>query len=308
MGYSILVTGGAGFIGAALAKRLSEKNQVTILDVAGKNDGLLDAVDEDYAIDIRDAQQLDQLRDRTFDVVYHLAAQTSGAVSQEQPQLDVDTNVKGTLNICNLARVCKTRKIIYSSSMAVYGNPANPKIAERVPPVPVSNYGVSKLSGEYFVKMQEQYGIDYTIFRLFNVYGPGQDMKNLRQGMASIYMAQAILSDEIKVTGSFDRYRDFVYVDDVVEALLLAGEKHHGKTLNVGSGQKTTVRELIDLIIGINDKPEGQIKAVGVGSHEGDQFGTVADNELLLSLGWKNRTSLEVGLKKMYEYAKGILQ
>ena len=299
----ILITGGAGFIGSALAYRLKKNHEVHLLDREDnfKKKPFLGVFPEHYA-DVRQHLLLDQ----EFDFIFHLAAQTSGRISQEEPYLDLDTNIKGTFNICNYARYCKAKKIIYISSMAVYGEQQGPLEEER-PLIPVSNYGASKASGELFVKMYEQFGIKNTIFRPFNVYGPGQDMTNLKQGMASIFMAQSILGDQIKVTGSLDRYRDFIYIDDVVEALVLGIEpRSDGEIYNVGCGAKTTVRELVDLILKVNEKPSSSFTVTEENSHEGDQFGSISDNSKLKNLGWEDSIQLEEGLNKMYESVKNF--
>jgi UDP-glucose 4-epimerase len=303
----VLITGGAGFIGTALAKKLKILNHdVTIIDLEKKFTSLHDDFTK-YSLDIRSYENFKKIECLEFDYIFHLAAQTASVISQEEPELDVDTNVKGTLNICNYARKCKAKKIIFTSSMATYGNKEG-KIKESDIQTPLSNYGVSKVAGEYYINMFKQFGIENTIFRLFNVYGPGQDMSNLRQGMASIFMAQSIVSDEIKVTGSFERYRDFVYIDDVVDALILGLDNiTDGQVYNVGSEKATTVKELIDLIIEVNDKPKNQFKVINVGSHEGDQFGSKADATKLKSLGWTPKTDLKDGLEKMYIYAKDVI-
>lgn len=304
----ILITGGAGFIGTALAKRIKKMGyDVTIIDLEHKFKGFHKNHFRSIPLDIRSYKNFDVLKNNKFDIIYHLAAQTSAAISQERPQLDVDTNVKGTLNVCNFSRLCGAHKIIFSSSMAVYGN-MHGRISEKETLNPVSNYGTSKVSAEYFIRMFEQFDIHNTIFRLFNVYGPGQDMENLRQGMASIFLAQSIFKNHIKVTGDLKRYRDFVYIDDVVKALLMAIDGLDGEVFNIGSGTKTTVEELISLIIDINEKPNDAFTVTDIGSHEGDQFGTVADILKIKSFGWYPETKLYDGLLNMYQYAKETLQ
>ncbi len=305
--YNILITGGAGFIGTALAKKLLTLNhKITIIDLKNKFSSIHNEFDK-YILDIIDYKNFSILKGRSYDFIFHLAAQTSSVISQVEPTLDVDTNVKGTLNICNFARECNAKKIIFTSSMATYGN-VKGKVTENNKQIPLSNYGVSKVSGEYYINMYNQFGIKNTIFRLFNVYGPGQDMLNLRQGMASIFMAQSIVSNEIKVTGSFSRYRDFIYIDDVVNALILGiDEKTDLSIYNVGSQEATTVAQLIDLILEINDKPKDDFKVINIGSHDGDQFGSISDSGKLVKLGWKVKVPLLVGMKNMYIYAKKVL-
>lgn len=303
----ILITGGAGFIGTALARKLTELDyEVSLLDLPQRFKPYHKGY-ECYEVDIREATNFGILNHKSFSHIFHLAAQTSRAISQENPTLDVDTNVKGTLNVCNFARACGARKIIFSSSMATYGNQEG-KISESNPLAPLSNYGVSKLCGEAYIKSFGQFGVKWSIFRLFNVYGPGQDMHNLRQGMASIFMAQALTSDCLRVTGSLQRYRDFVYIDDVVEALLLGLEDGtDSQTYNVGSARLTRVRELIECILSLCPKPRESFEVRNVGGHEGDTFGSLADIAKLQSLGWSPKVSLTEGLGKMYAYAKDVL-
>lgn len=303
----ILITGGAGFIGTALAKRLQElKYEVILIDFEHKFN-LQHKEFEKYFVDIRYFKNFNIIKNKKFDFIFHLAAQTSGAISQEEPELDVDTNVKGTLNVCNFAKICGVKKIIFTSSMATYGD-YQEKIKDDFLQKPLSNYGVSKVCTEHYIKSFEQFGIKNTIFRLFNVYGEGQDMFNLRQGMVSIFIAQSIKSDIIEVTGSLDRYRDFVYISDVISALVLGLlEYTDGKIYNIGSGIKTTVREIIELILSINDKPKEEFKINNIGSHEGDQFGSIADNSNILTLGWNPKVDLVEDLKYTYKYAKEVL-
>lgn len=309
--YRVLVTGGAGFIGNALTTKLVDLgHNVIVVDLKTKIDALVGEIPsvKYMSIDISSEEQVKMLSNEKFDFIFHLAAQTSGRISQESPELDVDTNVKGMLNICNLARLVGNSKIIFTSSMAVYGNKSE-KLDEEHQLLPCSNYGVSKLAGEAYLKMFRDFDVKSTIFRLFNVYGPGQDMKNLKQGMASIYMSQLITDTKIDVTGSLDRFRDFIYIDDVVDALILGlQESTNNKVFNVGSEVKTTVAELISLIVDVSEHSSESVSVKNVGGHEGDQFGTVSDTKKLRGLEWKPQIELKEGLKRMYLFAKREMQ
>jgi UDP-glucose 4-epimerase len=300
---NILVTGGAGFIGTAMVKRLlTLEYNVTVIDLSQKISNLKDPCkDADYlSVNIKSSKELKRLSGARFDYIFHFAAQTSGRISQETPEVDVDTNVKGTLNMCNFARKVGNPKIIFTSSMAVYGN-QDGSILENTSTQPRSNYGVSKLSGELYLKMYHDFGIKSTIFRLFNVYGPGQDFRNMKQGMASIFASQLITSGKIQVTGSLERYRDFVYVEDVVDALLLGlDNKTDGATINVGTGIKTTVKNLIESIISCSEYAINDVVVENIGGHEGDQHGSVSDCHFLRKLGWESKISLNTGLDKMF--------
>jgi len=298
----ILVTGGAGFIGFALAKSLREDgHNITLLDFANRWTTYHDSFKQ-YSADISDYSSLCNLDD-DFDMVFHLAAQSSGYISLIRPEEDADWNAKGTLNICNFCRSTGVKKIAYTSSMAIYGE--GDAIIETTPPNPISNYGVTKLAGELYIKVFHQYGLKHTIFRLFNTYGPDQDLSNLRQGMASIYLAQALSGNEIKVTGSFDRYRDCIYIDDVVAALKMSlKDDTDNEVYNVGTGIPTTVQDLIDVILDVHDTPSENFIVTNVGSHDGDQHGNYADSSKLQAIGWSPKTSLREGIKKFYNAVK----
>ena len=304
---NILITGGAGFIGTALTKKLlSQKCTISVIDLPAKinSSELISGVDYHQA-DISDYDSISQFENAEFDFIFHLASQTSGLISHEDPSLDVDTNVKGTLNICRLASSMEGVKIIFTSSMAVYGDYKDP-ITEEFIKFPRSNYGVSKIAAETYLKLFEQRGVRSSVFRLFNVYGPGQDLENMKQGMLSIYLSQLIQTGSIYVTGSFDRYRDFVYIDDIVDALLIGLlPESDGAVFNVGTGIKTTVKDLIDLIIKESNKEDVVVK--NIGPIMGDQFGTFSNSAKIRALGWNPKVSLSQGLKSTYEDAMKVL-
>ena len=297
----ILVTGGGGFVGNHLAHKLKDLgHEVLVNDFSNKVLGCLTEFDV-FDFDLSEYEHFKHLP-KDIDVIYHIAAQTSGYIGLVNPELDVDWNMKGTLNVCRFAKEIGVKKVIYTSSMAVYGEGDFFKETDEINPI--SHYGVSKLCGELYLKQYEQYGIDYTIFRLFNVYGYGQDMENLNQGMVSIYLAQSLKSKTVEVKGSFDRYRDFVYVDDVVSALILGLEpKTNSEIYNVATKIKTTVRELLDLIFDAHDDSDS-FEAKNIGQYDGDQDGNTGDNGKLKKLGWKPTMKLKDGIKKFYNDVK----
>lgn len=304
---SILVTGGAGFIGTALVLELSKKHKVSVFDLVSKINSAEKVCGVNYFnVDISDYKQIEPFIKEKYDYIFHLASQTSGLISHEQPELDVDTNVKGTLNICRFAQTIGNVRVIFSSSMAIYGDSELP-ISETLQPNPKSNYGVSKISAENYIQLFSSRGIDYTIFRLFNVYGPGQDLDNMKQGMLSIFVTQAIKDKKIDVTGPLERYRDFIYIDDIIGALILPIENNVStlnEIFNVGCGIKTTVKDLIN---SISASLDASLPVSNIGDILGDQFGTYSDCEKLRSLGWKPKVALEDGLFKTIQDAKGKL-
>ena len=192
----------------------------------------------------------DRLDPKGVKAVFHLGAQSSGEISHEDPVHDFDVNARGTLLLLRWCECYGIRRFLYASSMAIYG-PSEGPLSEESTPRPHSFYGASKIAAEGYVNLFGRNGGRPTIFRMFNVYGPGQNIGNLKQGMASIYLAYLLRGESVLVKGSFDRYRDFIYVDDVAEAWLSALDSSAsvGGTYNLGSGRKTTVRELLDGLI-----------------------------------------------------------
>ena len=170
---------------------------------------------------------------------------------------------------------------------------------------PLSNYAVSKLSGEYYIKkFAQQHNFSYSILRLWNTYGPGQDLSNEYKGVVSAFANQVIKGNMINVTGSLDRYRDIIYVDDVVDALLLMLTNNNSDIFNVSTGIKTTIRELIYSLIQANDKSIEEYQINDIGSHPGDQFGCIGNSDKLKKIGWFPKTSLQTGIRKFLNYIK----
>ena len=290
---NILITGASGFIGQNLVDFFVKEgvHNIITLDLKPKTHNT-----SHYCLDISNFNNLSNITED----IDHLAAQSYGKGSLLEPEKDIDWNAKGTLNICRLAKLKNVKKIIYSSSMAIYGNKEVSK--EKDNPEPLSNYGVSKLTGEFYIKKSD---IDYTIFRLYNTYGRGQDLSNYSKGVVLAFTSQIVLGEtNIKVTGDPNRFRDIIYIDDVINALVL-GIKHtetNNKIYNLSTNVKTTIKELINIIIQASNK-QG-IKIINTGSLPGDQFGNTGDNTKLLSLGWKPKTDLETGIKIFYNYVK----
>jgi UDP-glucose 4-epimerase len=305
-----LVTGGAGFIGLAMAKSLAARgHRVVLLDRPYKLERLptIEGLTV-FPADVADIDTYSELSTGTkFDAVLHLAAQTSARVSHENPMKDFQDNVKATLLLLEWCRKNKIKRFLYASSMAIYGEPKQNPVNEDAVPLPVSFYGVSKLAAEHYIRMYGDHGLQYTIFRLFNVYGPGQDMTNLKQGMVSIYLAYVLKNEEVPVTGSLERYRDFIHVDDVVNAWMLAldAPKSYGKTYNIGSGTKTTVREVLDLIIRACGYDPKAYPVRSVESHAGDMFGIISNcSSFQNDFSWIPQVLLAKGIKDMADWAR----
>ena len=303
---SVLVTGSAGFIAAHLLRRLHGAGGFALASVDRRPRNPLPG--ETFVRgDLSEPGTLDQLP--PADVVCHLAGQTSARRSQEEPFKEVRDNIVGVLRVLAFARRCGARHVVFTSSMGVYGEGSDgTPLAETATTTPASVYGADKLAGEHYCRIFAREGMSLTVLRLFNVYGPGQDMDNLVQGMASIYLRYVSRGEEVPVTGSLDRFRDFVYVDDVVDALVLVLRDPvaaHG-VFNVGTGVRTSVRELIDVIAAEYGHPPGRYPARDIGAHSGDVFGNVAAIDKLMRLGWRPRHSLQEGIAKMAAWLKAF--
>ncbi len=294
---NILVTGGSGFIGRNLIKKLNQLGYNTI------NCDL--NINADYRCDISKYNDLIKIKE-DIDIIYHIAAQSYGYKSLVDPELDLDWNAKGTLNICRFAKEKGIKKIIYTSTMAVYGEGDWLKETDNLNPL--SNYAISKLYGETCIKQFSQFGIDYTIFRVFNTYGPGQNLNNKMQGVVAVFLSQILKGSQINVTGSLGRYRDLTYIDDNIDALLLGlSDKTSGEIYNICSQSKTTIKSIIENLIKISNKPFDYYNITNVGKHDGDQFGNTGTNLKLKQLGWEPKVRLEKGFKIFYNYAKNIV-
>ncbi|OHD81739.1 MAG: hypothetical protein A3D90_12010 [Sulfuricurvum sp. RIFCSPHIGHO2_02_FULL_43_9] len=252
----------------------------------------------------QDEGSIGQLQSTKFDAILHIAGQSSGEISFDDPVYDLKTNTESTLRLIQYALAHDCSRFIYASSMSVYGEAPGHPIAEDFPCKPLSFYGIGKLASEHYMRIYQSKGIKSTALRYFNVYGPNQNMSNLRQGMVSIYLAQLLQSSEIVVKGAKDRFRDFIYIDDVVDFTLgiLHEPKSHGGVYNVGTGVKTTVEELLLLLMEIS----GIYKPVSFSQcTPGDQKGIYADTNLISDIfGFKHRFDLKNGLKEMIEWAK----
>lgn len=305
----VIVTGGAGFIGSHIAKRLKETGyEVIIIDnlLTGTTDNLPQGVKFIHG-DISQEKSLSSLPGDDVYAVLHLAAQSSGEVSNEKPGLDLKVNTLSTLHLLQWCKAHHISRFVYASSMAVYGDVQKNPVSETQTCNPLSFYGISKLSSEHYIQHFARKGLATTCFRMFSVYGPGQNMTNMKQGMVSIFLAYLLRDEEIWVKGSGDRFRDFIYVDDVVNAWCscLENEKTYGRIYNLATGKKTCVKELVQKEIEFYGLDPETYPVRFEGSTPADQFGLFADISLIKrDLGWRPKVSLDNGLKKMIAWVK----
>jgi UDP-glucose 4-epimerase len=256
-----LVTGGAGFLGTALSNRLARQgHQVLVLDDASAGDPsrLLPEV-QFVRGDINDKALLWTLLPGV-DCVFHLAAKVSVPESQLFPR-DYDTvNVGGTVTLMEAIRDTKVRRVVFASSGAIYGDQENIPFKETAEVHPLSVYAVSKLAAEYYVRtIAAQSGVEAVCLRIFNAYGPGQRIPTSHPPVIANFLKHALTNGSIVIHGDGSQTRDYVYVDDVVNALITSATAKgvDQEIINVGSGVETSIKELVRLIVQVTEtKPE----------------------------------------------------
>jgi UDP-glucuronate 4-epimerase len=291
---NIIVTGGAGFLGTHISRKLSQENSVTVLDRVRKDFGKTEV--EFVLQDIMDADRLAALfNENSYDTVVHLAARSDVRDSIENAIEFERINVRGTLNVLEAARASAVKKVIFASSSSVYGNAKNQKISEDDNTDDhASPYGATKKMGEIFCSLYHTlYGIDATALRFFTIYGPGG-----RTNMAIMRFIKNIdQAKPIDVHGMGKISRDFLYVDDAVEAVEMALAVKTGfEAINIGVGKPHD----LDGVIGLIEKSLGkQARKNYMPMQKGDVMRTEADvRKAERILGWRPRTSLEEGIDK----------
>lgn len=304
-----LVTGGAGFIGSHIADALVARgDEVVVLDdfSSGKPENLA-GVHEKVQIIRGNICDLDVVRQacRGVDFVLHQAARTSVPRSVENPLETNRTNVDGTLNVLLAARDAKVKRVVFASSSAVYGEtPTLPK-TESMPAVPISPYGVSKYVGELYAQVfGHAYGLENVCLRYFNVFGPRQDASSPYSGVLSKFCIALLTDQTPAIYGDGQQSRDFTYVENVVQANLLACEADgvSGMVFNVGTGSRVTLNEVLTVLGKISGK---RANPRHLPPRPGDILHSQADISLACKhLGYSPRVSLEEGLRRTWEWYK----
>lgn len=297
----ILVTGGCGFIGSHLVDRLvSEEHDVLVIDslINGEIENLNNAA-RFVETDIRD-QTLEKIfLDFKPEVVYHMAAQIDIQASLVNPLLDADINVLGTINLLNCCASSGVRKIIYSSSAAIYGNPSILPISESVPAGPISFYGLSKFTPESYIKIfSNMYDFKYTILRYSNVYGERQLTKG-EGGVIPIFINNILNGIPPKIFGDGEQTRDFIYVKDVVSANVSVMNTGDNRVYNVSTNTPITIN---DLFIKLSALAHSSLTPLYCETRHGDIVHNYMDNSNIYEeLHWQPSFSLLEGLTQTYD-------
>lgn len=297
-----LVTGVAGFIGSRIAAALLASGY-RVIGLDDLSVGKLSAVPSDVDFINRDVNDpgLLALLPAKVDYILHLAGQSSGERSFSDPVADASMNYLTSLSVSKIALDRQARRVVHASSMSVYGaGEDNQPFRESDPTLPRSFYGVSKVASELQLGILKTPSLS---FRMFNVYGPGQDLDRRDQGMVSIFLAQAMLDGSYFVKGSLERVRDFIYIDDAVEAWLqsLHIEIRGHEVYNLGTGVGTSVAGLLSSI----SRVLGEIPIASGDATPGDQEFAVADMRKFESVfGRREFTSLEQGVSNFANFLR----
>ncbi|MEO6233221.1 MAG: NAD-dependent epimerase/dehydratase family protein [Ferruginibacter sp.] len=303
-----LVTGGAGFVGSKIVEELiGQGHQVVIID--NLSTGYLSNINTNATFiegDCSDINTISKLNEFVFDAILHIAGQSSGEVSFEDPVYDINSNTVSTLLLLQFAVKTGCIRFLYASTMSVYGQQGSKiSFTEEDATNPLSFYAVGKLASEAYLKIYARnYGIDFTALRYFNIYGPGQNLENLKQGMISIYLKQLIdpSFEKIIVKGSPERFRDFIYIDDIVAITtsFISQKSTYNQIINIGTGVKTTVAELLTLIMQYSGIKKTIEYHAGT---PGDQFGIYSDTSKSKQLYTTELKPIDLGIKLFCEYA-----
>jgi UDP-glucose 4-epimerase len=310
-----LVTGGAGFIGSTLVDRLlAEGHEVDVVD--DLSTGSLTNLAQARATaggalrihqhDIRHRDVVDLIALRRPEVIFHLAAQSSVPASVANPGVDAAINVGGTVNVLEGAHAAGTERVVYAASGGtLYGDPGPEglPIRESAPQRPLSPYGVSKMAAiDYLVAYREMHAVEFSALALANVYGPRQDAHG-ESGVVSIFANRLKVGAPVTIFGSGEQTRDFVFVDDTVDAFVRAASRGGGLVCNIGSGTETSVNELYATMArqaGVEEPP------LFGPPRPGDVFRSCLDPErALIQLGWRPWTDLDTGTAAVLEYFSG---
>ncbi len=311
---NVLVTGGAGFIGSHLVDRLLKEGfEVTVIDNFSK--GRLENIAsypgrKDFHLvkgDIRDFNLVKDIM-KDIDAVFHEAAFVSVVLSIEDPVLVNDVNVTSTLNLLKASVDSNVKRFVFASSAAIYGETKSPLMVEDMFPAPTSPYGVSKLAAESYTRaFYKTYGLDTVALRYFNVYGPRQsfDIQSGYGGVITLFLNRLIKNMELVIYGDGEQTRDFVYIQDVVEANMLAlnTKSAAGESFNIGSGGRTTVNQVAQTIK--NSLNRNEIKKVYADPRPGEVKHAYADiNKAIKMLNYSPRFSFAQGIADLIAWYK----
>jgi UDP-glucose 4-epimerase len=310
----VLITGGAGFIGSHLAQRLvDDGHRVLVIDneSTGRPEHV-PAAARYLKGDLTRPADLEPAFATGLDAVCHIAGQVSLIRSFSDPVADLRSNVEGTLNVLQLCVENRVPRLLYASSMTIYG------VADALPTPedalcrPISYYGITKYAGErYVLTTAERVDLDFefrvTCFRMFNVYGPRQALDNPYQGVLGIFLGNVLRDEPITIFGDGEQSRDFLYIDDVIDAWAgaLANPASYGGVFNLGSGHRLTINRLADYVLAAFGRTRIDHPITYAPGRPGEQRQVEADiGRARAVLGWEPRMPFEAGLAETVRWAQ----
>lgn len=310
----ILITGGAGFIGSHLADHLVDGgHEVVVLDneATGKRENVPRAA-RYHKGDVANPVDLEQVFSDSLDAVCHIAGQVSIIRSFTDPVRDLRTNVEGTLNALRLCLKYRVPRLLYASSMTVYGDTDVLPTPETTECLPCSPYGITKFAAERYVDSTARrndlnFDFNVTCFRMYSVYGPRQALDNPYQGVLGIFLGNILRGEPITIFGDGDQSRDFIYVEDVVRAWsdALDNPETYGKILNLGSGDRITINDLADHVLEAFGRSRSDYEVRHLDGRPGEQRHVEADiSRIKSSLGWQPRVGFKEGLAETVKWAR----
>ena len=304
----ILITGGAGFIGSHLVEKLLIKNnEILIIDnlMTGKKENLsFEGNYELFIDDLGSEKSLNKITEFNPDVCFHLAAQASVVVSVSNPALDFDHNILQPILLLKTLLKTDCKKFVFSSSGGtIFGEPVNvPTSEEDYAGEPQSPYGVAKKRlNELIQIITKDTNMSYSILNFSNVFGPRQDPHG-EAGVISIFSNKFLSNEQPIIYGDGNQTRDYVYVLDVVEAMILSSRSEDNLFLNIGTGVETSVNQLVEIM---KDKFNSDIEPIYQDAREGELLRSVLDNsQALATIGWKPVYDLNAGMEKVVNWLK----